>query len=134
MSTFDPRDGSHDDGILATVLEHIEQPMRTTVALRQITIQGLDGSASAIFYASQACEEVLYELVTGALALMTSSWAVATGNDIIADRDQPATDRWMTGVLVRAMTAAHARYHELIVEYEQEVGDMPTFQEGHIHD
>lgn len=117
-----------DKDLLAVVAFHIEQPMKTAVALFALAENGLEGNHKDILQA--ASEEVIVDLVTSAFALTTASWAVV-GHDILATpEDYTLNGPWMESLLDRALDAARLNFEALRLDYDKNVGPIPDTTQG----
>jgi hypothetical protein len=126
MSNFNPINGSLNDGLVGVVLQHVEVPMRTLVALESALVERLD-SQTAREIAVAATEEGVADLVTSALALITASWEMAGADFGIGfKRDTPPeVDAWCSNLLDQAIAAANSRFLALRLDYAVNVGPLP---------
>jgi hypothetical protein len=122
---FTPEDGSIDDAILGIIASHIEQPMKTAVALMNIISDTLpEGTANDI--ASAAIEDTVVDLVTSAIALMTASWAMAGHDIMLDDETENANAPWVNSIIEKALTRAKFHFAYLMLDYSLSVGPIPT--------
>jgi len=120
---FKPWEEPGQEAILEILDAHLETQMKTLVSLRQLVIHELDHPIT-IAITSQNMEATLFELVTDALALITVSWAMC-GPDFVED-ETPESKAFLSELIEVALARYHTMYHDLIVDFEKEVGPIPT--------
>lgn len=126
MTDINLIDGSHDHSLIGMLMEHIEVPLRTLVALECVVVESLDSDASKEI-AVAATENGVADLVTSALALITASWEQA-GADYGIGSDvgtHPEVDAWCSTILDHALAHAKARWLILRLDYALNVGSIP---------
>jgi hypothetical protein len=116
----------HNQLLVNVVMEHIEIPLRTIVALDGLLADNVEGYVAKQI-ATAATEDAAVDLVTSALAMMTAMWEVAGLNlNIGTGRPtSPEVDAWCERFLNHALTHAKMRLFELRLDYALNVGSIP---------
>ena len=109
------------DEVCLVIGQHIETSLRVLVALGGVVNDALEGEAREI--ADAIAEDTIVEIVSGAVAIVTTAWTFI-GYDIIKDNtDEPS--EWTKEVLQRCLDAARFRYLALRLDYQLNVGPIP---------